>query len=572
MIKNKNIFFKCAMKYSILLIIEILMAAVVNDITVQGNDIISRVIDDMLSGKDIFFQTFLVQFLLLTLIGSITAFIQRATASGYSNFVCTKYREHVAEKIYQLEYKFFDSNHSASILNKVIGDLGEILNFLEFTLPEMLSAFIAVIIYAGYICQLNTGLFFLLMICYPLIFWLSNILVKKVQRLNHIHREKTDTMTEITQDAVSGILVLRSFGLEEIFQNKMQKASRDLVENEQKRVQITNTSLLLRKTIQWMPNIICAVYAIFLVKNGQLSLGSLVAFILILNKFIDAFITLPFAFVDASSGFVSIKRIEEILLFEEEVTGKEQKALNSNNIIEFHNIHFGYHENKEVLQGLSFQIQKEENIAFVGESGAGKSTIFHLICGFYQPMSGTYQLFGRNFKEWDLEAARNQIALVSQNVFLFPTTIEENVAFGRKGASHTDIVDACKKAEIHDFIMSLPDGYQTMVGERGAILSGGQKQRISIARAILKNAPILLLDEPTSAIDVETENLIKHAIDSIRKGRTCITIAHRLTTIRDCDKIMVLKHGKIVESGTHEELINQKKIYASMYNEVNQDE
>lgn len=568
----KSKFIKCAVKHSAFLIIEILMAVCLNYVIVQGNDIISTVIDDMLVGNDIVFSAFLVQFLIFTLLGFITAFIQRATALAYSNSVCADYRDRVGERIYRLEYKFFTSNNSASVLNKVIGDFSEITNLLESVIPEIFANLIALIIYAVYIGQLNIGLFILLVTSYPLIFLISNLFVKKISKLNLVYRQKTDTMTEIAHDALSGILVLRSFGLENVFQKKMQKAAKDLVDNELKRTQISNSALLARKIIQWMPNIICAVYAVFLVKSGELSLGSLVAFILVLNRFIEAFVGLPFAFVDASSGFVCVKRVEEILTSPQEENGNEYTIVDEEKVIEFKDVHFGYHEDKEILQGISFGVNKGEKVAFVGESGGGKSTIFNLICGFYKADEGGYSLFGRSFSEWDLEAARSNIALVSQNVFLFPTTIEENVAFGNTAATHEDIVEACKKAEIHDFIMTLPEGYQTLVGERGAILSGGQKQRISIARAILKDAPVLLLDEPTSAIDVETEGLIKAAIDSISEGRTCITIAHRLSTIQDCDRIMVLEHGKIVESGKHEELLERGGTYAAMYNEVNADE
>ena len=223
----------------------------------------------------------------------------------------------------------------------------------------------------------------------------------------------------------------------------------------------------------------------------------------------------------------------------------------------FENVNFGYTQDNLVLQNLSFEVKKGESVAFVGESGGGKSTIFHLLCGFYEKTSGNYQLMGRRIEDWNRKALREQIALVSQNVFLFPTTIEENILYGNPKATHEEMVEACKKAEIHAFIMTLPQGYQTVVGERGAILSGGQKQRISIARAILKDAPILLLDEPTSAV---------------MSGRTCITIAHRLSTIVHADKILVLKQGHIVEWGTHEELMALGQVYAAMYGEADNEE
>lgn len=561
----KKNFVKCMLKYSWLLIVEAMLAVLVSYTMVQGNSIISRVIDDMLAGNEVLFQNFIIQFLIFTVVGAIAAFLQSLAASKYAVLICTKYRDLIARKLYRIEYKYFDSNYSATLLNKVIGDLGEISSFLETVLPDIIGSIIALITYAVYIAQLNIGLLILILVSYPLIFAIANKLTKKISSLTKTFRQKTDAMAEITQDAVSGILVLRSFGLQRVFRDRMREAAKALVENEEKRTQISNTAIVIRKVVQWLPNIISAVYAVYLVSQGEISLGGLVAFILILNKFVDAFIGLPFAMVDASAGVVSINRVEDILNADEENSGTESTVLDENIVVGFDNVDFGYSEDKKVLNKLSFEIKKGENVAFVGESGGGKSTIFRILCGFYAKNDGNYRLYGRDIEDWNVQALREQIALVSQNVFLFPTTIEENVGYGRSGATHDEIVNACKKADIHDFIMSMPQGYQTVVGERGDILSGGQKQRISIARAILKNAPILLLDEPTSALDIETENNIQDAINAVMEGRTCITIAHRLSTIENADIIMVLKHGKIVETGTHKELMELGQEYTRMY-------
>ena len=560
----------CMIRHGGLLAAEAILALAVSVILVQGNKIISGVIDEMLSGRQVLFGSFLMQFLIYTVVGTIAAFLQSAAASRYAVAVCTEYRDLVGEKLYRTEYKYFDANYSATLLNKVIGDLGEIASFLETVLPDMIASFIGIFTYAAYIGETNLGLLMVILITYPLIFWIAGKLVKRIRGLQANYRQKTDVMAQIAQDAVSGILVLRSFGIEEVFRKKMHKASVELVENEEKRTQITNTAIVVRKLIQWLPNIISAVYAVWLVSRGAVSLGGLVGFILILSKFVDAYTGLPFAMVDASAGMVSVDRVEKILSAEEEPSGEgcvDAATRAAENVITFEKVDFSYHENVPVLQRLTFSVKKGENVAFVGESGGGKSTIFRILCGFYEKTGGEYRIFGRPIEEWNREALREQIALVSQNVFLFPTTIAENIAYSKPGTTREQIEEACKKAQIHEFIQTLPEGYETMVGERGAILSGGQKQRIAIARAILKNAPVLLLDEPTSALDVETESGIQEAIRTVMAGRTCITIAHRLSTIQNADRIYVLKQGQIAECGTHEELLATGGAYAAMYGE-----
>lgn len=564
---KKHYFLKCALRYSGYFLVSLLLSYLLADIIVRGNDIIAGAVDILLLGGQVQFSAFLGLFLGLTLLGILAAFTKSIMVSQFSIKVQTRYKRLVAQKLYRLEYKYFDQNGSASVINKVNSDIAVTDQLLGETLPDICTSAIELLTYAVYVGRLNGKLLLLMLLCYPAVLWFTDYVARKMTSLRKTYRQKVDAITEISQDCMSGILVLRTFGAEDHFQKKLDEAAEALVENEEKRTRMSNTVIITRRILQWLPNIICAVYAYTLVRGGALSVGQLMAFIIILERFVNAFVGLPFGIVDAREHWVCVERVEKILNEKEEESGTRTSGAgqNENEVIAFDNVSFEYTENVPVLRGISFAIPRESTVAFVGESGGGKSTIFHILCGFYPIVSGEYRLLGRKFQEWDIEAARKQIALVSQNVFLFPTSIYENVRYGNRNVDKEEVIEACKYARIHDFIMSLPEGYDTVVGERGILLSGGERQRISIARAFLKDAPILLLDEPTSAVDVETEKLIQEALEVLRKNRTCIIIAHRLSTIRKVDRIMVLKDGVVAEAGTHRELMDRGGLYAGMY-------
>ncbi len=562
---RKNVFLRCVLRYSPLFILELVLSWILARTVVEGNRLIGTAVDQLLSGADVEYASFLVFLLILTAAGALAAFMKSLAASFFSLRVQVRYRTMVAEKLYGLEYRYFDENGSGTVINKMNSDIAEADALLGENLPTVCQEAVSAATYAVYVGGLSLRLLLVMLVCYPVVLWITNYVVKKLTSLKKVFRQKTDRITEIAQDCMSGILVLRAFGAEEYFGEKLGRAADELVENEEKRTRTSNNAILIRRILGWLPNIICAVYAYVLVVNGSISIGGLMTFILILGRFVEAFVGLPFDIVEAREHWVCIRRVEDILRAEDEESGSETEGISAEDAVSFEGVSFGYSEGLPVLKNLSFRIPVGRTVAFVGDSGGGKSTVFRLLCGFYRPDEGKYLLYGRDFKEWDVESARERIALVSQNVFLFPDTIRANVAYARGEAGEEEIREACRNAGIHDFIMGLPEGYDTKVGERGVLLSGGERQRISIARAFLKNAPVLLMDEPTSAVDVETEGQIQKALERLSQGRTCVVIAHRLSTVRHADTILVLKDGAVAESGSHEELLAAGGVYASMY-------
>ena len=557
-IKGNN-FIKNMLRYAYLIIIALLLNAAVNEIIVSANKIISVNIDYMLAGEAVDIGSIIVKFIYLTLLGFLLSFAGSNLSLKYAVRVINTYRKQISRKLYHIEYSYYDNGSTATIINKVNSDIAEAEVFLTEHFVTIIINITAALIYANYVLRINVVLFVAVVVSYPLVIWLSNMLVKRMRDVSKIYRLKVDAMLGIDHEAIMGYQIVKAFGLQKYFENRMHKASEELVATEQIRTSIGNTAIVIKRLIQWIPSILCAFLSIWLVRNGQLTVGELVGFVVILEKFVESIIGIPFAIVDATGCIVCIGRLEGILSAKDEHFGDKtetdishNKAITSNvendisdrhssdYVIEFDNIKFSYKEGENVLNDVSFKIKSGENIAIVGSSGGGKTTIFRLLCGLYHASAGTYKLYGMDINEWDIESARNNTALVSQDTFLFPGTIEENIKYGNVNATHDEVVNACKDARIHNFIEGLTDGYDTVISEGGSQLSGGQRQRIAIARAILKNAPIMLMDEATSALDNESERAVNETLQNLKGRMTIIMIAHRTSTIQMADRVIGL--------------------------------
>ena len=575
---KKDVFTELLWQNKWLLAAGIVFAYIQTQVLVTGNERLSGEIDRMLSGNgnNGIDAGFLLWLGMLTVLGFTAAYFKSRCAAYFAINMQAQFRERAGRKIPWLEYAYFDRNDSASVMNKLVSDTGVVSLYYSEILPGILMTVITTVIILGSMCRLDWKLVLFFLLVFPPVLLLADYAGRKIAGFQKKHWELWDEVNEIAYDNVQGIVVGRSYNLFPLMKKRVEDANQKILEFEFKRNRLSAIPWTLNYVVKWFPHLALGILVLYRVIAGELSVGAMTYFILMIDRIVHPLGELPSYLLEAKNAYVSKRRLAELMEQPQEWSGDrtafrsgseaslEEKA-DGEVTVEFEQVVFGYEGSGRVLDGLGFKVRKGEKAAFVGESGEGKSTVFKLLCGFYRQQEGTVRLFGKTLEQWGIEEARKCIAIVSQNVYLFPETVAWNITCGKEACSREDIEEACKKANIHDFILSLPEGYETPVGERGDSFSGGQKQRISIARAFLKDAPVLLLDEPTSAVDVETERLIKEAIDRISAGRTVLTIAHRLSTIEDADCIHVLSGGRIAEAGTQKELLEKKGIYYKLY-------
>lgn len=575
MVKTKanSLLWKAGQKHGWLLLCYIVLAFMLNQIVIYGNDYLAKAADEVLLGNKVVLVSLLKPLMLMVVLGSAAAFGKSFCAGVYNAVVQRDVRDILSRHLLRLPLHCFEKNGSGGIMTKLSSDMNEVGRFFSEILPQFLINLITVITVTIYIAQMDVMLVVILFAGYPVMLLVADWLSKRLAKITRGFRSRIDDRTQAAYDVVQGIEVARSYNLYDVMKARLDAFIDDIAFHAWRSTRISSMSFLIKGIITQIPIVGCYLFALYEVLNGQITTGELLAFIVLLGRVIYPIGDVVFCLNDFREAGVAFERIQEIYNQQEECLGTQAYDCQTDALaICWENVTFSYQEGQPVLKGLSFQAGQGETIAFVGGSGEGKSTIFKLLCGFYQRNGGSFSLYGRAYEEWDLQAARNCFSLVSQNVFLFPVNIWENVAYGRENATRADVIEACKNANIHDFIQGLSQGYDTLVGERGVRLSGGERQRISIARAFLKDAPILLLDEPTAAIDEGTEAELQEAIARISKGRTVIIIAHRLSTVEHADRIYVVDKGVVAEYGTHETLMEQDGVYTRLMNQGMQKE
>lgn len=475
-------------------------------------------------------------------------------------------RKDLFDKFEQLSFSYYDRNNTGEMMSKLVSDLFDICEFAHHGPENVFISLLKIIGSFILLMYIHVPLTILLMIVTLCMLLFSLKQNKSMQQTFMDNRQKIAGVNASLQDTLAGIRVVKSFANEDIERYKFARSNERFLQSKKNNYHCMGKFQGGNNFFQGLLYVTILVAGGFFIAEGSLEPVALATYALYINIFITPIEVLVEFTEMLQKGYSGFKRFNEVMETQVEIQDAPDShdLVNVQGVIDYKDVSFGYDDEK-VLDHLNIHIDSGKSIALVGPSGGGKTTICSLLLRFYDVTGGSIEIDGQDIRKLTLKSLRQSIGIVQQDVYLFTGSIKENISYGKPGASDEEIIEAAKKANIHDFIMSLPDGYDTYVGERGTRLSGGQKQRISIARIFLKDPKILILDEATSALDNESERHIQKSLEALAKNRTCITIAHRLSTIRNADEIIVIGNNGIVERGTHQFLLNKNNVYAKYY-------
>ena len=478
-------------------------------------------------------------------------------------------RRELFDHYQELSFSYYSRNNSGQMMSKLVSDLFDISEFAHHGPENLFISLVKIVGAFIFLVFINKKLALPLILLVIVMFVFSFRQNAKMQETFMENRRKIGDVNASLQDTLSGIRVVQSFANEDIERAKFKKSNEAFLVSKRDNYHCMGSFMSSNLFFQGMMYLVTLVYGGYLIAQGEMQTADLAMYALYIGIFISPIQILVELVEMMQKGLSGFRRFLDVMETESEIKDADD-AVELKDVkghVRYDHVSFHYSDDETpVLSDISIDIPAGRSIALVGPSGSGKTTICSLLPRFYDVTGGSITVDGKDIRGLTLKSLRSQIGMVQQDVYLFDGTIKDNIAYGKPGATDDEIIKAAKCASIHDFIMELPDGYDTYVGERGTRLSGGQKQRISIARVFLKNPPILILDEATSALDNESERWIQKSLEELSKNRTTITIAHRLSTIRDADEIIVITEDGIAERGTHAELLAQNGVYAAYYN------
>ena len=478
-------------------------------------------------------------------------------------------RRELFDHYQELSFSYYSRNNSGQMMSKLVSDLFDISEFAHHGPENLFISLVKIVGAFIFLFFINKKLALPLILLVIVMFVFSFRQNAKMQETFMENRRKIGDVNASLQDTLSGIRVVQSFANEDIERAKFKKSNEAFLVSKRDNYHCMGSFMSSNLFFQGMMYLVTLVYGGYLIAQGEMQTSDLAMYALYIGIFISPIQILVELVEMMQKGLSGFRRFLDVMETESEIRDADNAAelTDVKGHVRYDHVSFHYSDDETpVLSDISIDIPAGKSIALVGPSGSGKTTICSLLPRFYDVTGGSITVDGKDIRGLTLKSLRSQIGMVQQDVYLFDGTIKDNIAYGKPGASDEEIIKAAKCASIHDFIMELPDGYDTYVGERGTRLSGGQKQRISIARVFLKNPPILILDEATSALDNESERWIQKSLEELSKNRTTITIAHRLSTIRDADEIIVITEDGIAERGTHAELLEKNGLYAAYYN------